>query len=60
MVRGGQTFRILADRLGSPRAVVDVSTGVETQQVDFDEFSRVIQDTNPGFQLVGVASGLYD
>jgi RHS repeat-associated protein len=60
MVRGGQTYRILVDQLGSPRAVVDVSTGVAAQQMDFDEFGRVINDTNPGFQPFGYAGGLYD
>jgi RHS repeat-associated protein len=60
MVRGGQTYRILADQLGSPRAVVDVSTGAVAQQMDFDEFGRVTNDTNPGFQPFGFAGGLYD
>jgi RHS repeat-associated protein len=60
MVRGGQTYRILVDQLGSPRAVIDVSTGVVAQQMDFDEFGRVTHDTNPGFQPFGFAGGLYD
>ncbi len=60
MVRGGQTYRVLVDQLGSPRAVVDVSTGVVAQQMDFDEFGRVTNDTNPGFQPFGFAGGLYD
>jgi RHS repeat-associated protein len=28
--------------------------------MDFDEFGRVMQDTNPGFQPFGFAGGLYD
>lgn len=60
MVRGGQRYRILIDQLGSPRAVVNASTGVVAQQMDFDEFGRVVQDTNPGFQPFGFAGGLYD
>jgi len=60
MVRGGQTYRILVDHVGSPRAVVDASTGAVAQEMDFDEFGRVTRDTNPGFQPFGFAGGLYD
>jgi RHS repeat-associated protein len=40
--------------------VVDVATGEIVQRIDFDEFGRVILDTNPGFQPFGFAGGLYD
>jgi len=60
MVKNGTTYRILADQLGSPRLVVDVVTGIIAERMDYDEFGRVIQDTNPAFQPFGFAGGLYD
>ncbi len=60
MVKGGVTYRILSDHLGSPRSVVDTATGAVVQRMDYDEFGNVIGDTNPGFQPFGFAGGLYD
>ncbi len=60
MVKGGATYRIISDHLGSPRLVVDVSTGTVVQRIDYDEFGNVTQDTNPGFQPFGFAGGIYD
>ena len=60
MVKGGATYRIIADHLGSPRLVIDIATGQITQRMDYDEFGRVTLDTNPGFQPFGFAGGLYD
>jgi RHS repeat-associated protein len=60
MVKGGVTYRILSDHLGSPRLVVDASTGAVAQRIDYDEFGRVLLDTNPGFQPFGFAGGIED
>lgn len=60
IVKGGATYRIIADQLGSPRLVVDTATGAIAQQLDYDEFGKVRLDTNPGFQPFGFAGGLYD
>jgi RHS repeat-associated protein len=60
IIRGGATYRLIADHLGSPRLVVDVATGAVVQRMDYDEFGNVILDTNPGFQPFGFAGGLYD
>ena len=60
MVKGGNTYRIITDHLGSPRLVVDVVTGAVAQQLDYDEFGIVLIDSNPGFQPFGFAGGLYD
>lgn len=60
MVKGGVTYRIITDLLGSPRLVVDVATGTIAQRIDYDEFGQVRNDTNPGFQPFGFAGGLYD
>ena len=60
MIKGGATYRILTDQLGSPRLVIDTATGAIVQRMDYDEFGGVTLDTNPGFQPFGFAGGLYD
>jgi len=60
MIRGGVTYRIITDHLGSPRLVIDVATGTVAQRMDYDEFGQVLCDTNPGFQPFGFAGGLSD
>jgi len=60
MIKGGVTYRLLTDHLGSVRLVVDTATGTIAQRVDYDEFGQVTLDTNPGFQPFGFAGGLYD
>ncbi len=60
MIQGGQTYQIITDHLGSPRFVVNTSTGAIAQQMNYDEFGNVTSDTNPGFQPFGFAGGLYD
>jgi RHS repeat-associated protein len=60
MIRGGTTFRIVTDQLGSVRLVVNAQTGAIVQRLDYDAFGNVVLDTNPGFQPLGFAGGLYD
>ncbi len=60
MVRGGNTYRIVSDHLGSPRLIVDATTGAVVQQLSYDEFGNILSDTNPGFQPFGFAGGIYD
>ncbi|WP_329538059.1 hypothetical protein OG568_58370 (plasmid) [Streptomyces sp. NBC_01450] len=60
MVRDGRAYRILCDHLGSVRLVVDAETGVIAQQLEYDEFGKVIQDSSPGFQPFGFCGGLWD
>jgi RHS repeat-associated protein len=60
MVRGGVTYRLLTDHLGSVRLVVNTADGAIAQRLDYDEYGQVLQDTNPGFQPFGFAGGLYD
>jgi RHS repeat-associated protein len=54
------TFRILSDHLGSPRLIVNTSTGTVVERVDYDEFGNITQDTSPGTVPFGFAGGLYD
>jgi RHS repeat-associated protein len=60
MVADGTTYRLISDHLGSVRLVVDATTGVVAQRLDYDEFGNVTSDTNAGFQPFGFAGGFYD
>jgi RHS repeat-associated protein len=60
MVKNGTTYRLISDHVGSVRLVVDATTGVVAQRLDYDEWGRVTLDTTPGFQPFGFAGGLYD
>jgi RHS repeat-associated protein len=60
VVKGANTYRLVTDQLGSVRLVVDASTGSVVQEIAYDAFGGVTQDTNPGFQPFYFAGGLYD
>ncbi|MEO7038064.1 MAG: RHS repeat-associated core domain-containing protein [Polyangiaceae bacterium] len=60
ILRAGVPFRVIKDHLGSVRLVVNATTGVVAQKLDYDEFGRVLGDSNPGFQPFGFAGGIYD
>src|SRR5262249_53961651 len=60
LVKAGATYAVITDQIGSVRLVVDSTTGIVAQRLDYDEFGRVLLDTNPGFQPFGFAGGLYD
>ena len=40
--------------------MINSTTGEVAQRLDYDEFSNVMNDTNPGFQPFGFAGGIYD
>lgn len=60
IVKGEETFRVLTDHLGSVRMIVDIESGELVQRIDYDEFGRIVLNTNPGFQPFGFAGGIYD
>jgi RHS repeat-associated protein len=63
MTRNGITYRILSDHLGSPRLVVDTTTGQVVQRTDYDEWGNVTNEVlAPGWLPIpfGFAGGLYD
>jgi RHS repeat-associated protein len=60
MIKAGVVYRMLSDQLGSPRLIVNAANGAVAEQIDYDEFGVVLNDTNPGFQPFGFAGGLYD
>jgi RHS repeat-associated protein len=60
VIKGANTYAVVADHLGTPRLLVDRTSGTVAQRLDFDEFAMVESDTNPGFQVLGFAGGIYD
>ncbi len=54
------TYRIISDHLGSPRFVIDTTSGNTVQALDYDEWGNVLSDTFPGFQPFAFAGGIYD
>lgn len=60
VIKGGTTYRIISDHVGSPRLVIDVATGAIIQSIEYDEWGNVLSDTNPGFLPFNFAGGLYD
>ncbi len=60
LIKGANTYRLFSDERGSVRLVVNIADASVAQQMDYDEFGRVLHDTNPGFQPFGYAGGLYD
>ncbi len=60
MLKGGLTYRIITDHLGSPRLVVNTASGAVVQRMDYDAWGNVLRDDSPGFQPFGFAGGLYD
>ncbi len=60
MVKGGSTYRIISDHLGSPRLIVNIADGSIAQRIDYDVWGNITADTNPGFQPFGFAGGIYD
>jgi RHS repeat-associated protein len=60
MERDGERYRLVTDHLGSVRLVVNVTTGLVAQRLEYGPWGEVEADTNPGFQPFGYAGGLYD
>ena len=58
--KGGTTYRLIADHLGSVRLVVSAADGSIAQRIDYDAYGRDTVDSNPGFQCFGFAGGLTD
>ena len=59
-MKGGVTYRVVSDELGSVRMVLDAATGTVAQELAYDAWGRVLVDSNPGFQPFGYAGGLHD
>lgn len=60
VIKGGITYYLTYDQIGSLRSVTDVSGNV-VKRIDYDSFGNITNDTNPGFVLpFGFVGGLYD
>jgi RHS repeat-associated protein len=60
ITKSGVSYRVVTNHLGSPRLIVNTSTGAVAQRLDYDEWGAVINDTSPGFQPFGFTGGVYD
>jgi RHS repeat-associated protein len=61
LVKGGVTYRMLSDHLGSVRLVVNTATGAIAQRIDYDEWGDPSYVSGaPDFQPFGFAGGLTD
>jgi RHS repeat-associated protein len=60
IVKGGTTYRVLADHLGGVRVLVATTSGQVAQRIDYDGFGQIAQNTDPGLQPFAFAGGLYD
>jgi RHS repeat-associated protein len=58
--RGGVAYRVITDQVGSPRMILDSRTGALVEQLAYDAWGNVTQDTAPGFIPIGFAGGLRD
>jgi len=60
MTRGGATYYLTYDQVGSLRVVAD-SAGNVVKRIDYDSFGNIVADTNPSFDMpFGFAGGLHD
>ncbi len=57
LIKGGQTYRLILDHLGSVRLVVNTADGTVAQRLSYDEFGQVTENTAQGFQPFGYAGG---
>jgi RHS repeat-associated protein len=60
MLRGGSTYRLVKDQVGSVVRVVEAATGNVVQEREYDAWGAVLVDSNPGWQPFGFAGGLLD
>ena len=60
MHRGGINYKFITNEQGSVRHVVNATTGDIEQDIIYNEFGLVTEDSNPDFQPFGFAGGIYD
>ena len=60
MTKGGSTYCLTFDQLGSLRVVADASGNV-VKRTNYDSFGNIIDDTDPSFEVpFGFDGGLHD
>jgi RHS repeat-associated protein len=60
MLKGGLTYRIISDDIGTIRLIVRADSGQVAERLDYDSWGKTITNTNPGFISLGFAGGLTD
>ena len=58
--RGGVTYRVIPDQIGSPRMILESRTGTVVEQIAYDAWGNITQDSAPGFIPISFAGGLRD
>ena len=58
--RGGRTYRVVTDHLGSPLLVIDAQSGEIAESITYDAWGNIVSDTGPGLVPFGFAGGLRD
>ena len=60
MTKGGSTYYLTYDQVGSLRVIADASGNV-VKKIEYDSFGNIIDDTDPAFEVpFGFAGGLHD
>ncbi|HKY36890.1 MAG TPA: RHS repeat-associated core domain-containing protein [Polyangiaceae bacterium] len=60
VITGGVTYRVFSDQLGSPRVLVNASTGAVAGVLRHDAWGSVLEDSVSALMPFGFAGGLYD
>ena len=60
MIRDSRVYWLIVDHVGSVRRVVDVSTGAELQQIDYDAWGQITSEVGAGFQPFAFGGGILD
>jgi len=61
LVKDGKTYKIIHDPgMQSVRYVVDTQNAMVVQETEYDEYGNFMKNTNPNFQHLAFAGGLYD
>lgn len=61
LVKDGKTYKIIHDPgMQSVRYVVDTQSAKIVQETEYDEYGNFMKNTNPNFQHLAFAGGLYD
>ena len=58
--RGGVTYRVITDPIGSPRLIVDSRSGTVADEITYDTWGNLTRETAPVFIPIGFAGGLRD
>jgi RHS repeat-associated protein len=58
--RGGATYRVITDTVGSPRLILNSRTGAVAEEITYDAWGNVTRDAAPRFIPIGFAGGLRD